>query len=269
MSTVSGAQTNASYSYGYDGLHSLKSEAGSAISPRLPQDSPFNYASPSHRLASYRTGVTGETCESSGTDYPFTYDANGNMTSGWDVSTNIPIQRAIAWNADNMPKSITYGGQTTAFLYDGSATRVKKTGISGSTYYIGKHFETVNGVKTRHIFAGGLRIAQISGGIRYYHHKDHLGSTIGVTDDASALVWKTDYEPYGLQRNSWQKTTGMSSLIRHRYTDQEFDAETGLYNYNARLYDPSIARFISPDTIVEVNYLFEFRRGGNHPKNRS
>jgi RHS repeat-associated protein len=46
----------------------------------------------------------------------------------------------------------------------------------------------------------------------------------------------------------------MSSLIRHRYTDQEFDAETGLYNYNARLYDPSIARFISPDTIVENPY---------------
>jgi len=91
-------------------------------------------------------------------------------------------------------------------------------------------------------------------GIRYYHHKDHLGSTIGVTDDTGALVWKTDYEPYGLQRNSWQKTTGMSSLIRHRYTDQEFDAETGLYNYNARLYDPSIARFISPDTIVGNPY---------------
>ena len=34
------------------------------------------------------------------------------------------------------------------------------------------------------------------------------------------------------------------------YTDQELDAENGLYNYNARLYDPFIGRFISPDTIV-------------------
>gem|GEM_PF-3533817 len=99
-----------------------------------------------------------------------------------------------------------------------------------------------------------MRCRTDGSGIRYYHHKDHLGSTIGVTDDTGSLVWKSDYEPYGLQRNSWQKTTGMNSLIRHRYTDQEFDAETGLYNYNARLYDPSIARFISPDTIVDNPY---------------
>jgi len=36
----------------------------------------------------------------------------------------------------------------------------------------------------------------------------------------------------------------------YKYTDQELDAENGLYNYNARLYDPFIGRFISPDTIV-------------------
>ncbi len=31
---------------------------------------------------------------------------------------------------------------------------------------------------------------------------------------------------------------------------QEFDPETGFYNYNARLYDPQIGRFLSADTIV-------------------
>jgi len=34
------------------------------------------------------------------------------------------------------------------------------------------------------------------------------------------------------------------------YTDQELDAETGLYNYNARLYDPGIGMFICADPIV-------------------
>jgi RHS repeat-associated protein len=38
------------------------------------------------------------------------------------------------------------------------------------------------------------------------------------------------------------------------YTDQELDAENGLYNYGARLYDPFIGRFISPDTIVQAPY---------------
>ena len=34
------------------------------------------------------------------------------------------------------------------------------------------------------------------------------------------------------------------------YTDQELDSETGLYNYDTRLYDPVIGRFISPDSVV-------------------
>jgi RHS repeat-associated protein len=33
-------------------------------------------------------------------------------------------------------------------------------------------------------------------------------------------------------------------------TDQELDKESGLYNYDARLYDPVVGRFISPDSIV-------------------
>lgn len=40
----------------------------------------------------------------------------------------------------------------------------------------------------------------------------------------------------------WQVQTHCKSL--------EFDSEAGLYNYDARLYDPVIGRFITPDSIV-------------------
>jgi RHS repeat-associated protein len=40
----------------------------------------------------------------------------------------------------------------------------------------------------------------------------------------------------------------------YKYTDQEFDGNIGLYNYNARLYDPGIAIFISPDSIIPKWY---------------
>ncbi len=55
--------------------------------------------------------------------------------------------------------------------------------------------------------------------------------------------------PLGSQRSY----TG-TSTSDYRYTDQELDAENGLYNYNARLYDPFIGRFISPDTVVQAPY---------------
>lgn len=36
------------------------------------------------------------------------------------------------------------------------------------------------------------------------------------------------------------------------YTDQELDAESGLYNYDARLYDPIVGRFVSADSLIPV-----------------
>jgi RHS repeat-associated protein len=38
--------------------------------------------------------------------------------------------------------------------------------------------------------------------------------------------------------------------VNHKFTGQEEDSETGLYNYGARYYDPAVGRFISADSIV-------------------
>ena len=38
----------------------------------------------------------------------------------------------------------------------------------------------------------------------------------------------------------------------YTYTDQEWDAETGLYNYDARLNDPVLGRFLTADSINEI-----------------
>jgi RHS repeat-associated protein len=59
------------------------------------------------------------------------------------------------------------------------------------------------------------------------------------------MIEATSFMPFGSARSH----TG-ASVSDYKFTDQEFDAETGLYNYNARLYDPIIGRFISPDSIV-------------------
>jgi RHS repeat-associated protein len=71
-----------------------------------------------------------------------------------------------------------------------------------------------------------------------------------MTDASGYVIESTEYVPFGSQRSH----TG-TKTSDYRYTDQELDAdgpdaENGLYNYNARLYDPFIGRFISPDTIV-------------------
>jgi len=78
-----------------------------------------------------------------------------------------------------------------------------------------------------------------------YFHKDHLGSSTVMANSSGAQVEVTDYMPFGSQRS----LTG-TDISDYRFTDEEFDSETALYNYNARLYDPVIGRFISADPIV-------------------
>ena len=165
----------------------------------------------------------------------YTYDGNGNMlTDG---------TRTIAYDYDNMPKSIQMGGDTTTFVYDGNGNRVKKMSPSETKVYIGKLYECNSGACSKYIVANGTRIAHKSGTIVYYYHTDHLGSTAVVTNEAGASQGAIYYKPFGA-------TLSGSVPTDHQYTQQEFDDETGLYNYNARLYNPTLGRFISADTIV-------------------
>ena len=193
------------------------------------------------------------------TDYTHVYDANGNMTSGWDFSSPYsPVSRTISYNAENMPTSISRGGVTaTTYSYDGNGKRVKKTTpafpFASTTYYVGEHFEAIGmGPPTRYVFAGNLRIAResIAGGTLYYH-KDHLGSSTAMTDSSGIGAYGTsNYMPFGSMRS----TTG-SSGSSYKFTDQELDSESGLYNYNARLYDPYLITITDNWTHIYTQWI--------------
>ena len=85
------------------------------------------------------------------------------------------------------------------------------------------------------------------GPVFYYYHGDHLGSSSILTDREGDLVQHYGYTAFGKER---YKNNTQAFSVSNRYTDQIFDEETGLYYYGARYYDPALARFIQPDTIV-------------------
>lgn len=187
--------------------------------------------------------------------YSYQYDENGNLEANSDFSDSAQVaDRDIYYNADNKPSRIEYintSTVTTNFLYDGDGERAKKTvSPSGSTtYYIDDSYEVKDGVSTKYIFAGNLRIAQVTGSTVTYLHKDHLGSSTLTTDPAGTIIEQAEYKPYGGER--WQSGTQSTD---YKFTDQELDRTTGLYNYDARLYDPVIGRFLSVDTVIPDFY---------------
>jgi RHS repeat-associated protein len=71
-----------------------------------------------------------------------------------------------------------------------------------------------------------------------------LGSISTVTNSAGAVVSSQQFDSWGKVR-----TSGIS-VTKLNYTGQRKD-DTGLLYYHARYYDPSLARFVSPDSIVQ------------------
>ena len=85
----------------------------------------------------------------------------------------------------------------------------------------------------------------------HFYVSDHLDSNRLVLDVSGKVVASNMYSPYGrlnleLSEND-PDGDGREFNLTEKFTGQEYDYETGLYNYNARLYDPETGRFLSTD----------------------
>ena len=79
----------------------------------------------------------------------------------------------------------------------------------------------------------------------YYVHNDHQGTPQVVTNQAKAVVWMADYQPFG----KLQPGQANSIELYSRFPGQYVDSETGNYYNYFRDYDPSIGRYIESDPI--------------------
>ncbi|WP_235594865.1 RHS repeat-associated core domain-containing protein, partial [Leptospira santarosai] len=97
------------------------------------------------------------------------------------------------------------------------------------------------------VYLNGVRIAAMNeAGALAYYLTDQVDSVSHVLDDRGNTLSKMQYLPYGetfVQRGDTD--------FAPKYNSQELDRESGFFFYNARYYDPGIARFTSADTIID------------------
>ncbi len=247
---------NGNQAFGYDLQDRLTSASGPYGAGGVPATLTYNYNQIGNMLTNSQVGTYTYPTSGAGVVRPhavtaagsntYTYDKNGNMLTG--------AGRTYTWNLENKPLTTVQGGTTTTFVYDGDGGRVKKIVGSTTTRYISKIYECDNANCTRFIWAGSTRIATIAvtSGTIHYWHGDHLGSSSVVTDSTGAKVQTVAYYPYGGTRANQSFSTPAVD-VPYKYTGKELD-NTGLYYYEARYYDPTLGRFISPDTIVPNQY---------------
>ncbi|MGO9221103.1 MAG: RHS repeat domain-containing protein [Streptosporangiaceae bacterium] len=199
------------------------------------------------------------------TDY-YTYDADGNMQTASLQSTG--QSQTLSWDAENRLESVaTSGGSTEQYAYDqdgGWAEKIVTVGSSSTyTFYVGPHYEVqVSGGQstvTKYYYFGQQRVAEwgpvLVQGLGVYDelvylHADDLGSTLAATDPWGNVVGTGDQPRYDAYGNDLYGTVGQLQAI----TDDDYTGEklsgTGFYQMGARWYDPYIAQWIQPDTMV-------------------
>ena len=74
-------------------------------------------------------------------------------------------------------------------------------------------------------------------------HHDNLQSVLGLSGHDGTVLQTISYDPFG----NTISTTGSSNNNQLHYTGREQDPDTGLYNYRARIYDPTTGTFCTED----------------------
>lgn len=187
----------------------------------------------------------------------FAHDANGNMVKRLIGG----VTWEYTWDALDRMKAVYKDGVLfAAFFYDPFGRRVeKKVGatITKFTYMGSLLFREEAGATMTQYVNLGLPLAVENGATITYLHTDALRSVLKGTSSAGVVVWTRAYSSFGA-------LTG-NTASGPAFTGYYYDSETGLHNSPARVYDPTLGRFLSEDPSMFDDGFNLYRYTRNRP----
>ena len=185
----------------------------------------------------------------SGSLATYTYDTNGRMTS--DSGRGV---LSVEYNSLSLPEHVEFeDGSLTSYVYDAEGTKLRAVysmpeGIVRTDYCGGLLFE--NDVPAMLLTETGY-LGMSDGLYRHYIH-DHLGNVRVVRREDGTVEETDDYYPFGGRL----ETAGEVDVQPYKYSGKELESRHGIgwYDFGARRYDPLLARWTTPDPLLEKNY---------------
>lgn len=186
--------------------------------------------------------------------------------------------QTVSYNVLDRPSSLSEGGRRASFTYDADGERVKMEvcEVAGpdttallTRYYIGGRYEldvTASGARRRRLYLGGDAYSAPAVYVKDSTQawtilaigRDYLGSVTHVADASGTLLAQYSYDPWGRFRNPltlvpYDAASQPEPILGGRgFSGHEHLPWFGLVNMNARMYDPLLGRFLSPDPYVQA-----------------